>query len=169
MPPMSIKRIIGVTKAYATRVGSGPFPTELSDSNGEKLQQIGKEVGVTTGRRRRCGWLDLVLLKRAHVINGFTDLALTKLDVLDTFDEIKVAISYQLDGETIKSPPLAVWGRMKVDYQIFKGWQTKISGIRNYNDLPEKCRAFIEYIENYVEVPVTWIGVGEEREALIVR
>ncbi|VDN06207.1 unnamed protein product [Thelazia callipaeda] len=181
LPPTSIKRVIGVAKAYATRVGSGPFPTELKNEIGDKLQQLGHEllyesvnnieVGVTTGRKRRCGWIDLFLLKRSHLINGFTDIALTKLDVLDTFDEIKAAVSYKLDGKLLKSPPsqAADWDRLEVDYQSFKGWNTSVSDIRDYNRLPENCRKFIEFIEQYIRVPVTWIGVGEERESLILR
>lgn len=171
LPPMSIKRVIGVTKAYSTRVGSGPFPTELKNDIGDKLQRIGHEVGVTTGRKRRCGWIDLVLLKRAHLINGFTDIALTKLDVLDTFDVIKAGVAYRLDKELLKSPPSQAsdWEKVEVEYRTFKGWNTPILAMRSFNELPENCRIFIEFIEQYVGVPVKWIGVGEEREALILR
>ncbi|CAG9540933.1 unnamed protein product [Cercopithifilaria johnstoni] len=171
LPPMSIKRVIGVMKAYSTRVGSGPFPTELKDDVGDKLQRIGHEVGVTTGRKRRCGWIDLVLLKRAHLINGFTDIALTKLDVLDTFNEIKAGVAYRLDKQLLKSPPSQAsdWEKIEVEYHTLRGWNTPILAVRSFNELPENCRIFIEFIEQYVGVPVKWIGVGEERDALILR
>ncbi|MFH4977600.1 hypothetical protein AB6A40_004309 [Gnathostoma spinigerum] len=171
LPPSSIKEVIGVAKAYLTRVGSGPFPTELKNDIGDQLQQIGKEVGVTTGRKRRCGWLDLFLLKRANTINGFTGLALTKLDVLDSFATIKVAVGYKLNGVCLNAPPSRIsdWNEVQVQYSEFPGWKTNISGVRNYAELPENCRKYVEFIEEYVGVPIKWIGVGEDRGSLIVR
>lgn len=171
LPPTSIKKVVGVAKAYVTRVGGGPFPTELKDQIGEDLQRIGREVGVTTGRKRRCGWLDLFLLKRSHCINGFTNLALTKLDILDTFDEVKVAVGYKLNGVSLNAPPSRIvdWDKVEVEYRTFPGWKTSTSGIRKFEDLPENCRKYVQFIEEFVGVPITWIGVGEDRESLIVR
>ena len=165
---------MGVVKAYQTRVGAGPFPTEcLNDDGtpsevGNMLQSIGAEVGVTTGRRRRCGWLDLILLRRSTQINGFTAFALTKLDILDTFPEIKVAVGYKLDGRTIDCPPgmssssshpistrlaqASAWKRIEVEYKTFPGWQTTTAGIRSFDDLPENCQTYIKFIEEFVEV-----------------
>jgi len=171
VPPTSIKHIVGVVKAYQTRVGSGPFPTEQLNESGEKLQNIGKEFGVTTGRKRRCGWLDLFLLKNAAIVNGFTSFALTKLDILDDFPEIKVALSYKLNGDLLKSPPAraADWERVEVEYKTFPGWNSKTSDIRSYEQLPALCKTYIQFIEDFVGVPIKFIGVGQAREALIVR
>uniref|UniRef100_A0A915BT86 Adenylosuccinate synthetase n=1 Tax=Parascaris univalens TaxID=6257 RepID=A0A915BT86_PARUN len=171
VPPTAIKEVIGVVKAYQTRVGAGPFPTELKDAVGDKLQSIGREIGVTTGRKRRCGWIDLFLLKRSNTINGFTGLALTKLDVLDNFEEIKAAVGYKLDGHSLRSPPSCAedWDQVEVEYQTFPGWNTSTSNVRKFEDLPEECRNYVCFIEQFVGVPIKWIGVGEERESLIVR
>lgn len=171
IPPTAVKDIIGVVKAYQTRVGAGPFPTEQFNEDGEKLQQIGKEVGVTTGRKRRCGWLDLILLRSATLINGFTAFAFTKLDVLDSFKEIKVAVGYKIDGKVLHFAPAkaADWDKIEVEYKTFQGWEATTSEIRKYDDLPQACRTFIEFIEVFVGVPIKYIGVGAAREALIVR
>ncbi|VDM37890.1 unnamed protein product [Toxocara canis] len=171
MPPTAIKEVVGVVKAYLTRVGAGPFPTELKDAIGDKLQSVGREVGVTTGRKRRCGWIDLFLLKRSNIINGFTGLALTKLDILDSFDEVKAAVGYKLDGHTLTSPPSRAedWEQVEVEYRTFSGWKTSTSNVRKFEDLPQNCRDYVSFIEQFVGVPIKWIGVGEERESLIVR
>ncbi|KAI6215934.1 Adenylosuccinate synthetase [Aphelenchoides besseyi] len=171
VPPSSIKRIIGIVKAYQTRVGTGPFPTEQLNEVGDKLQSIGHEFGVTTGRKRRCGWLDLFLLRNAHMSNGFTEFALTKLDILDTFEEIKVAVAYKLNGKTLENPPAraADWEQIEVEYKTFPGWKSKTSEIRKYDELPEVCRNYIAYIEEFVGVKVKYVGVGQAREALIIR
>uniref|UniRef100_A0A914CQT7 Adenylosuccinate synthetase n=1 Tax=Acrobeloides nanus TaxID=290746 RepID=A0A914CQT7_9BILA len=171
IPPTAVKEVIGVVKAYQTRVGTGPFPTEQLNEVGEKLQQIGLEWGVTTGRKRRCGWLDLILLRGASIINGFTLIALTKLDVLDTFEEIKVAVGYKLDGQVLTDPPAhaADWERIEVEYKSFPGWLETTSEMRSFDELPENCRNYVKFIENFVEVPIGFIGVGASREALIVR
>lgn len=171
IPPTSIKRVIGVVKAYQSRVGTGPFPTEQINEIGEKLQDIGKEVGVTTGRKRRCGWVDLFLLKHSHIVNGFTEFALTKLDILDTFPEIMVGVGYKLNGESLKSPPAraADWDVIEVEYKTFPGWLCKTSDIRKFEDLPETCQTYVKFIEDFVGVPIKFIGVGQSREALIVR
>ncbi|PAV59258.1 hypothetical protein WR25_09900 [Diploscapter pachys] len=171
IPPTAIHYIIGVVKAYQTRVGTGPFPTELLNEEGERLQQIGQEVGVTTGRKRRCGWLDLFLLKRSAQINGYTAIALTKLDILDSFERVKIAVGYKLDGEELSAPPAqaAAWERIEVEYKEFPGWMSETSDIREYDKLPEKCRKYVQFIQDFIEVPIKWIGVGADRESLIVR
>uniref|UniRef100_A0A915D1L2 Adenylosuccinate synthetase n=1 Tax=Ditylenchus dipsaci TaxID=166011 RepID=A0A915D1L2_9BILA len=171
VPPTAIKHVVGVVKAYQTRVGTGPFPTEQLNKDGDKLQSIGCEVGVTTGRKRRCGWLDLILLRTANIINGFTAIALTKLDILDSFEEIKVGVSYELDGQQLLEAPAraADWDRIQVQYKSFKGWKSDTSNIRNFEDLPLDCKAYVKFIEDFVDVPVKYIGVGEARENLIVR
>ncbi|KAI6219620.1 Adenylosuccinate synthetase [Aphelenchoides fujianensis] len=169
IPPSSIKRVLGIVKAYQTRVGSGPFPTEQHDKVGEDLQRVGHEFGVTTGRKRRCGWLDLFLLRNAQMANGFTEFALTKLDILDGFAEIKVAVAYKLNGQQLENPPAraADWELIEVEYKTFPGWQSDTSGIRQYEALPEACRNYIAFIEHFVGVPVKYVGVGQAREALI--
>lgn len=177
IPPTAINRIIGVVKAYQTRVGAGPFPTELlgpdglPNEEGERLQQIGKEIGVTTGRKRRCGWLDLVLLRYACIVNGFTSLAVTKIDILDTFKEIKVAVAYELNGHSLEHPPATSneWCRIKVEYKSFPGWMTDTTQIKKYANLPAACRAYLEFLEQELEIPIEFIGTGKSRESLIVR
>uniref|UniRef100_A0A183BSU8 Adenylosuccinate synthetase n=1 Tax=Globodera pallida TaxID=36090 RepID=A0A183BSU8_GLOPA len=165
IPPTAIRRVIGVVKAYQTRVGSGPFPTELLGADGQpneegtQLQELGAEVGVTTGRKRRCGWLDLVLLRYSTMINGFTSLS-----------QIKVAIGYELTGKTLEYPPTTDrdWGQLRVHYKTFEGWQSSTTDARNWDQLPEKCRAYLEFIQEQMGVPVGYIGVGKGREQLIV-
>jgi adenylosuccinate synthase len=171
IPPTAVKDVIGVVKAYQTRVGAGPFPTEQFNEDGEKLQQIGREVGVTTGRKRRCGWIDLILLRSATVINGFTAFALTKVDVLDSFNEVKVAVGYRLDGEILNFPPAKAsdWERIEVEYKTFPGWQSVTCEIRDYDALPQQCKDYIGFIESFIGVPIKFIGVGASREALIIK
>ncbi|KAF8381332.1 adss-1, partial [Pristionchus pacificus] len=171
IPPTLIDQVIGVVKAYQTRVGTGPFPTELFDDDGAKLQSIGQEVGVTTGRKRRCGWLDLFLLRRSAQINGYTHIALTKLDILDSFPELKVAVGYKIDGVQLASPPAqaSAWDKIEVEYLTFEGWMSNTAGVNSFDELPEKCRVYIKFIEDYIKVPIKWIGTGQERGALIVR
>ncbi|OQD78313.1 hypothetical protein PENDEC_c001G02306 [Penicillium decumbens] len=172
--PTSIKSVIGVLKAYTTRVGSGPFPSEQLNEDGDKLQRIGREFGVTTGRRRRCGWLDLVLARYSHAINHYTALNLTKLDVLDDFDEIKVGVAYILpDGtRTTYSFPADpnVVEKLQVEYVTLPGWKTNTMGVTRYEDLPPNAKAYIEYIEREIGgVPIKWIGTGPAREHMIAR
>jgi adenylosuccinate synthase len=170
VPPHYLKELIGIVKAYQTRVGGGPFPTELTNEIGENLRKIGHEYGVTTGRPRRCGWLDLVMLEYSHSINGFTCFALTKLDILDTFEEILVAVAYKLDGQIIDYKPRRTdWKRVEVVYEKMQGWKTDTSNCRTYNDLPPAARAYVEMIEKRLDVPVRYIGVGKDRKSLIVR
>ncbi|MDG2171200.1 MAG: adenylosuccinate synthase [Gammaproteobacteria bacterium] len=152
--PKKLNYILAIVKAYTTRVGSGPFMTELFDNDGEQLSKIGHELGATTGRERRCGWLDLVALKRSIVINGFTGICLTKVDVLDQFKEIKVCIEYKNNAPV---------------YKNFDGWMTDITKIKNYDDLPEKTKIYIGAIESYLGVPIDIISNGPGREQNIFK
>ncbi|XP_034407696.1 adenylosuccinate synthetase isozyme 2 [Cyclopterus lumpus] len=169
MPPQNVGSVYGVVKAYTTRVGIGAFPSEQNNEIGELLQTRGKEVGVTTGRKRRCGWLDLVLIKYAHMINGFTALALTKLDILDVLAEIKVGVAYKVDNQIIPHFPAnqEVLQHVEVQYETLPGWNSDTSAVRNFDDLPENAQKYVHYIEHQVGVPVKWIGVGKSRESMI--
>ncbi|XP_072292896.1 adenylosuccinate synthetase isozyme 2 [Eucyclogobius newberryi] len=169
MPPQNVGEVYGVVKAYTTRVGIGAFPTEQSNEIGELLQTRGKEVGVTTGRKRRCGWLDLVLVKYAHMINGFTAIALTKLDILDLLPDIKVGVLYKLDDKPIPHFPAnqEVLQRVEVQYETLPGWNSDTSAARNFDDLPENAQKYVYYIKEQLGVPVKWIGVGKSRESMI--
>ena len=169
--PFQLKDVIGVIKAYQTRVGGGPFPTEQINEIGEKMQNVGREFGVTTGRKRRCGWLDLVLIKYSNAINHYTSFNLTKLDILDDFDELKVAVSYKLDGQEVESFPATLDLLSKVEpvYKTFPGWKTATTGIKTFKDLPENCKKYIEFVEEFTGVGVRWIGTGPAREDMISR
>lgn len=169
LPPKAIKNVYGVVKAYTTRVGEGPFPTEQLNSVGEALQDIGAEFGVTTGRKRRCGWLDLVVLKYSTLINGYTSLNITKLDVLDTFKEIKVGISYSIDGKKLNSFPedLIKLGKVDVEYVTLPGWETDITQIKDYKDLPQNAKNYLKYIEDFLNVPIEWVGTGPARDSML--
>ncbi|GCF01255.1 hypothetical protein ZYGM_001123 [Zygosaccharomyces mellis] len=169
IPPKVIDECYGVVKAYTTRVGEGPFPTEQLNENGEKLQDIGAEYGVTTGRKRRCGWLDLVIMKYSTLINGYTSLNITKLDVLDTFKEIPVGIAYYYKGQKLDLFPedLLKLGKVEVEYKILPGWQQDITKITEYEDLPENAKKYIKFIEDFVGVPVEWVGTGPSRDTMV--
>ncbi|XP_016893019.1 adenylosuccinate synthetase isozyme 2 [Cynoglossus semilaevis] len=169
MPPHNVGEVYGVVKAYTTRVGIGAFPSELNNEIGELLQSRGKEFGVTTGRKRRCGWLDLVLIKYAHMINGFTALALTKLDILDVLSEIKVGLAYKVDDQIIPHFPAnqEVLHRVEVQYETLPGWKSDTSAARSFEDLPENAQKYVRFVEEHVGVPVKWIGVGKSRESMI--
>lgn len=170
--PRVVGDLIGVVKAYTTRVGSGPFPTEILGQGGDRLRLAGQEFGTTTGRPRRCGWLDLVALKYSCQINSFSSLNLTKLDVLSELPEIQLGVKYKkIDGTPIKSFPsdLHTLEQLKVDYEVLPGWQSDISSIRNYSDLPKAARQYVERVEELVGVPIHYIGVGPGRDALIVK
>ncbi|KAI8370632.1 adenylsuccinate synthetase [Radiomyces spectabilis] len=169
LPPKMITNIIGVVKAYTTRVGGGPFPTEQLNEIGEHLQKVGFEFGVTTGRKRRCGWLDLVVLKYSTMINGYTSFNVTKLDILDQLPTIKVATAYILDDKPLPTFPadLALLDRIEVQYVDLPGWQTDISACRRWEDLPTNAQRYIEFIERETGVPVDWIGVGADRDAML--
>ncbi|KAM9355997.1 adenylosuccinate synthetase isozyme 1 [Pholidichthys leucotaenia] len=169
IPPLNIGDVFGVAKAYTTRVGIGAFPTEQLNAIGELLQTRGHEVGVTTGRKRRCGWLDLVIVRYAHMINGFTAIALTKLDILDVLDEIKVGVAYKLNGKKIPHFPanMDILQKVEVEYETFPGWKTDTSTTRKWNELPAKAQNYIRFIENHIGVPIKWVGVGKSRECMI--
>uniref|UniRef100_A0A8C1UHV3 Adenylosuccinate synthetase n=1 Tax=Cyprinus carpio TaxID=7962 RepID=A0A8C1UHV3_CYPCA len=169
IPPANIGDVYGVSKAYTTRVGIGAFPTEQLNAVGELLQTRGHEVGVTTGRKRRCGWLDLVILNYAHMINGFTAIALTKLDILDVLDEIKVGVAYKINGKRVPYFPanLEVLQKVEVEYETFPGWKTDTSAARKWSDLPPKAQNYIRFVENHIGVPIKWVGVGKSRECMI--
>lgn len=169
LPCNTIGEIIGVVKAYTTRVGDGPFPTELFDSTGELLQKRGHEIGVTTKRKRRCGWLDLPLLKFTTLVNGYTSICLTKLDILDTLPEIKICVGYRLNGKDIDYLPSSAWELAKVEtvYKTVEGWQSTTEGVRSLDKLPSNAHKYIQIIEEYLDVPVKWIGVGAGRESVI--
>lgn len=168
--PTSIDRVIGVVKAYTTRVGEGPFPTELNDADGELLRQRGAEFGTTTGRARRCGWLDAVILRYAARINGLTDLAITKIDVLDSFETIKICVAYLYKGELIYEFPdnLAVLEECVPEYIEMPGWQQDLSQIERYEELPVRTQAYIAKIEELSGVKQALVAVGPKRSQTIV-
>lgn len=169
IPPTSITRIVGVAKAYTTRVGHGPFPTELENEIGEQLRLTGAEYGSTTGRPRRCGWLDLFALKYSVMINGITDLALTKLDVLDNLDEIKFCVGYKIDGKELKSFPadIATLQKVKPIYETTKGWKKTTSGLRNEKDMPAEAYDYFKQIEFYTGAKVKIVSLSPDRDATI--
>ncbi len=169
--PNYIGNVIGVVKAYMTRVGNGAFPTELHDETGDKLGKIGNEFGATTGRKRRCGWLDLVALRYSLTVNGVTEIALTKLDVLDSFSEIKVCMSYTHGDRTITDFPTddQTLSHVKPVYKTLKGWNASNASARTYDDLHAETKEFIEFLEDELGVPVTFISVGPGREETVFR
>ena len=169
--PTKISRVLGVMKAYTTRVGEGPFPTELENEDGETLRKVGHEFGATTGRPRRCGWLDLVIGRYAVLIDGLTDIVLTKLDVLTGFEKIKVAVGYEIDGKVCHSYPgnLRKSKNLKIIYDELDGWKENITQIKNYEDLPENCKKYVEYIEKKLKCNISMISVGPERSQNIYR
>jgi adenylosuccinate synthase len=166
--PQHIKDVIGVTKAYCTRVGSGPFPTELTDETGEELRKIGNEFGATTGRPRRCGWIDVVALHFACMINGVTRIVMTKADVLDSFKELKVCTSYKLNGKESREIPFQM-DRQKPEpvYKSFSGWNTASSAAKSYASLPETMKTYVHFINEYLGVSIGYISNGPGREQII--
>ncbi len=167
--PQLIKEVIGITKAYCTRVGSGPFPTELDNEEGQKLRDIGKEYGATTGRPRRCGWMDLIALQYACMIDGVTKIVMTKADVLDEFEQLKICTAYRINGEETQQMPFRLdEGDVQPVYKNFDGWHTNISAIKDFNSLPEKMKTYIAYINDFLGVEVQYISNGPEREQLII-
>ncbi|MCA9535179.1 MAG: adenylosuccinate synthase [Myxococcales bacterium] len=163
--PTAISAVVGITKAYATRVGGGPFPTELNDEVGQKLRDVGVEYGSTTGRPRRCGWMDAVALRLAVRVNGMTEIALTKLDVLRGHETLKICVAYELDGERLSVPPYDDLDRVTPVYESLPGFSEDISGCRVRADLPANARAYIERLEDLVGCKVGIISVGPDREA----
>jgi len=168
--PKSIDYVLGITKAYTTRVGSGPFPTELTDKIGETIGERGHEFGTVTGRKRRCGWFDGVLVRQAATISGITGIALTKLDVLDTLDEIKFCTGYLLRGKEVDFFPSASEDQFDVIpiYKNYKGWKSETKGIRNFNELPQKAKEYIAAIEDFVGVKISSISTSPERDDSIL-
>ncbi len=169
--PGSLNEIFGIVKAYTTRVGGGPFPTELFDETGDRLQEKGAEFGATTGRRRRCGWLDSIVLKSAARLNGLTGLIITKLDVLDGLDELKICTGYEYQGNIITDfpPSIKILEDCTPVYETHPGWSENISGIRNYDDLPENTRKYLKRLEEISGVGIKIVSVGPERDATIIR
>lgn len=171
--PTMIDEVIGVAKAYVTRVGEGPFVTELTDEIGDKIREVGHEFGVTTGRPRRCGWFDAVTMKYSVLVGGLTSIALTKIDVFDNFDEIKVCIAYKdiRDGKIYTHYPTNVFIHKYLEpvYETFKGWNEDISEIREYSMLPENCKKYLERLEAILEVPISIVSVGPDREQTIFK
>ncbi|MFW5995777.1 MAG: adenylosuccinate synthase [Halanaerobiaceae bacterium] len=167
MGPTHIDSVIGVVKAYLTRVGEGPFPTELFSETGEYLREKGHEFGVTTGRPRRCGWLDLPIVRHAVRVNGLTEIALTKLDILSGLEEIKVATGYRKNGEKLAELPPEL--DLEPVYETFPGWKEDIRKVRKFSDLPRNARDYVLAIEEMAGVPVTLIGIGPEREEIIIK
>ena len=167
VPPQSIRRITGVFKAYTTRVGAGPFPTELTGEEGERLRQIGMEYGATTGRSRRCGWFDGIAAKYATKLNGFTDIAITKMDILDPYEEIQICTGYHRNK--VKKFPFALQNPEAIDpqYQSLSGWRDSTVGITKFEELPTKAMEYIKFIENYLGVNVSLISTGSDSQHLI--
>ena len=171
LPLNKIDRLIGIFKAYTTRVGNGPFPTELFDEDGEKLQNIGKEFGATTGRPRRCGWFDAPLAIYSIMINGFNEITMTKLDILDEFDEIKVCTEYECNGERSKNLSTFInqFDDIKPIYTKLPGWKCSTLGINSFENLPQKAQEYIEYIEEILSIPIKHISTGPNRNDMIIR
>jgi len=168
--PNSINLVLGITKAYTTRVGEGPFPTELKDDIGNHLGEKGHEFGTVTSRKRRCGWFDGVLVRQTIKISGIDCIALTKLDVLDELDEINLCVAYDLNGEKIDYFPAAVEDQLNVKpvYKKFEGWKSKTQGIKKFDDLPEKAKIYVKVIEKFLETKISSISTSPEREDTIL-
>ncbi|HEX2909960.1 MAG TPA: adenylosuccinate synthase [Chloroflexia bacterium] len=171
VPASSIQRVIGVAKAYTTRVGNGPFPTELTDANGEHIRKNGVEYGTTTGRPRRCGWFDAEVVRFAAAINGFTELALTKLDVFDDFETIELATGYERDGKAVNyyDGDAIFLEECRPVYESWEGWKQPINKAQRFEELPENARKYIKRLEEVVGLPATFIGVGPARDETIIR
>ena len=167
--PSRIGNVYGIFKAYCTRVGSGPFPTELFDEDGEKMRQIGMEFGATTGRPRRCGWLDMVALRYSVMMNGVTELIMMKADVLNDFDKLKVAVAYKVNGKETTEFPYETNEEIVPVYEEFEGWNCRINEMRSYSELPAQLKRYIEFIEQQTGVPVKIVSVGPDREETILR
>jgi adenylosuccinate synthase len=169
IPPTYMGEVVGVTKAYTTRVGTGPFPTEQKNEVGELLQKRGNEFGATTGRPRRCGWLDLVMLKYSFRINGINKIALTKLDVLDSFDKIKVCVGYKHKNKLITDfiPDLNILENCNPVYQELPGWQKETNGITDFKDLPDRAKKYLDYINEKLDTPIFLISTGSKRDQTI--
>lgn len=165
--PSTIGEVLGIFKAYCTRVGSGPFPSELLDDTGNQLRDLGNEYGSTTGRPRRCGWLDLVALKYSIMLNGVTQLIMTKTDVLDSFEMIKVATAYRINGELTDRFPFNIEGEIEAVYTELPGWKTDLTGVRNKAQFPDELNDYIGFLEKELKIPVKYVSVGPDREQII--
>lgn len=167
----AINEVIGITKAYTTRVGKGPFVTELEDATGELIREKGHEYGTTTGRARRCGWLDLVVLKYSAMINGFTAISLMLLDVLSDFETLKICVGYEIDGKITTDFPayLGDLEKAKPVYKEMPGFKGDITEVKTYEDLPENAKAYIKTIEEFIDVPVKIVSIGPRRNQTIMR
>ncbi len=168
--PCYLDYVLGITKAYTTRVGAGPLPTELSDEVGDWLTEKGREFGTTTGRKRRCGWFDAMLVKRAVMLNSFSGLCITKLDVLDGLKEIKVCVGYEFEGKPLKSPSFGAtsFAKCKPVYKTFPGWTDSTAKITKYDELPENARTYLKFIEEFVGAPIHMISTGPDRVDTVV-
>jgi adenylosuccinate synthase len=171
IPPTALTRVIGVSKAYTTRVGSGPFPTELFDANGEHLRKIGVEYGTTTGRERRCGWFDAVVARYACRLNGITDLVITKLDVLTGLDRVPICVGYEINGERLDDMPMTQtdFHHARPIYEELDGWWEDVTKARSEEELPENARRYVARIEELCNTRVSVVGVGPGRDENVVR
>jgi adenylosuccinate synthase len=167
LAPSTIGEVYGIFKAYCTRVGSGPFPSELTGKEGERLRELGKEYGATTGRPRRCGWLDLIALKYSLMLNGVTQLIMTKTDVLDSYDTIRVATAYSMNGDLTDRLPFDLNAEVKPVFTELPGWKTDLTGIRSKDQFPGELNDYIQFLEKELQVPVKYISVGPDREQII--
>lgn len=168
VPPQKIREVIGVSKAYCTRVGSGPFPTELHDETGEELRKLGSEFGATTGRPRRCGWIDLVALKFACMINGVSQIVMTKADVLDSFDSLSVCEEYEINGKVSREVPYQMLNAdIKPVFTSFPGWKTDITGIKDAADIPQRMQDYVRHINDYLGVGISYVSNGPGRDQII--
>ncbi|MCB1140597.1 MAG: adenylosuccinate synthase [Leptospiraceae bacterium] len=164
-----LKNVYGISKAYATRVGEGPFPTEIFGEEAEKMRTLGHEFGATTGRARRCGWFDVEMIKHAIRVNGMTSLVLTKIDILSNYDTIPVGVGYELNGKRLDYLPFSNFENLKVIYEEMPGWKENISGINSFDDLPSRCKDYINYLEKLIEVPIHIISTGPDRNHTIIQ
>lgn len=171
IPPKNVGSVYGVVKAYTTRVGVGPFPTEQLNEIGEFLLKTGHEIGVTTGRPRRCGWLDIPLLRFTAMVNGYTQIALTKMDIMDTMKEIKIGVEYLKDGKPMDHFPSSEqdFEGVTVEYKTVPGWESPITGCKTFEDLPTNAQNYVKLIEELLQIPIRWVGVGQARSAMIER
>ncbi len=168
--PSLIGEVIGITKAYCTRVGGGPFPTELFDEAGAELARVGQEFGATTGRPRRCGWIDIPALKYTIMLNGVTQLVITKIDVMNDFDEVKAAVSYRYDGGEHDTLPFDINDKEIIPkYKTYPGWNASLENCSEYDQFPDKARSYVEELETLLEVPITMVSTGPDRKSLIIK
>jgi len=168
--PSSINKVIGIAKAYCTRVGSGPFPSELLEETGDRLRKEGNEFGSTTGRARRCGWLDMIQLKYSIMINGVTDLCITKMDVMNNFETVSITDAYVMDNNEVTNElPYDLSAVKEVKNQDFQGWQSNIQGINSFEALPEQARNFLNAIESLSKTKISYLSYGPGRDELIIR